>query len=341
MRRPALPLPLLADDAASVSGMLLVRADHDDEAWDDVCSRLGELPGLVVSGPGHQAPAALEEPVPRRLILVDDPAWRGATPEEVSEALTRDGVWVPGLVLLVDDRTAANTRLRPLLAFRGTGGDTFRITPRQAALTHLVLHRPYLDLTLQCFEEWAPAEPGWEPDEDVEEWESELPEPVGAHLESLDPPPRYEPPVRALPLLTQENAGLLVRTDFSDDAAWASLLGALHRPGPGYGDPIDDFGDYIETVDDPVFGGATPEQLMASVRVSPEDPDQMIADVVLVADRASMRDPEHRLLAVPLEDRVGWAFRITPEMAGTMVVNLAVGNQGLEDYTDVEPEARL
>ncbi|MFD3686559.1 DUF6924 domain-containing protein [Nocardiopsis sp. NPDC058631] len=132
-----------------------------------------------------------EEAVPRHLAVVEDPAWQGATPKEVGEALNRDGVWVPDLVLLANDRTAVNTRLRPLLAFRGTGGDTFRITPRQAALAYLVLHRPYLESILEDFEEEAPAEPGWEFDEDetVEGRESALPDPVGAHLETLDPPP--------------------------------------------------------------------------------------------------------------------------------------------------------
>ncbi len=343
MHRPALPLPP-ADDAVHVPGMLLIRTDHgDDEAWDDVRSRMGELPGLVVPGPGHEAPAVSEAPVPRRLVVVDDPAWRGAAPEEVGEALDREGVWVPDLVLLANDRTSANAGPRPLLAFRGTGGDAFRITPRQAALTYLVLHRLDPDTTLEDFEGWAPAEPGWEPDEDetVEDWESGLPEPVGAYLESLEVPPRYEPPARPLPPLTHDNDGLLVRTDFTDEAAWTALLDTVHRPGRGYGDPIDDFGDYVDTVDDPVFEGATPEQLMAVVCADPEDSDQMTADVLLVADRAAMRDPEHRLLVVPLEERVGRTFRLIPELVGGMVVNLAIANQDVEDFMDEDTKARL
>ncbi|MFF7976853.1 DUF6924 domain-containing protein [Streptomyces sp. NPDC007905] len=225
------------------------------------------------------------EPIPRRLIVVDDRAWQGATPAEVRKALDGDGTWIPDLVLLANDRTTANPHLRPLLAFRGTDGNTFRITPRQAALTYLVLHRPYQETTLEHFEEEAPAEPDWEPEEDetAEDWEDDLPDPVGTYLESLNPPPRYEPPTRALPLLTQENFGLLVRTDFTDDAAWTSLLDSVHRPGRVYGDPIEDFGDDIDTVDDPTFEGSSPEHLMALVRDS-QDPGQMTADIVVIAD---------------------------------------------------------
>ncbi|MGQ4515607.1 DUF6924 domain-containing protein [Streptomyces sp. DW26H14] len=333
--RPALPLPP-ADDGPRVSGMLLIRTDHGDEdAWRDVLSRMGELPGLVAPHPGHEAGAIPREPVPRRLIVVDDRAWQDAGPEEVRDALDAAGAWTPDLVLLANDRTAANPRLRPLLAFRGTGGDTFRVTPRQAALTYLVLHRPYQDMTLERFEEEAPAEPDWEPEEGetAQDWEDDLPDPVGTRLESLNPPPRYEPPARALPPLTQDNFGLLVRTDFSDDAAWSSVLGAVRRPGPGYDDPVDDFTDDIDTVDDPVFEGSSPEQLMALVRDS-EDPEQLTADLVVIADGTTMRDPDRHVLAVPLEGPVGHAFRILPQQVGSMVGNLAIGNMDIEDFMD-------
>ncbi|RCV53798.1 DUF6924 domain-containing protein [Marinitenerispora sediminis] len=329
--RPALPLPP-ADEGSRVPGMLLIRTDHDDDAWRDVLHRMGELPGMVTARPGGGAPAPAQEggTVPRRLVVVDDPAWRGAAPEEVREALGGDGTWVPDLVLMATDRTAATPHLRPLRAFRGDGdGDVylFRITPRQAALAYLVLHSD-LDSTFEYFEEWSPIAPEWEPeeDEDLDEWEAGLPDPVGAYLERLDPVPRYTPPSPALPLLTQGDTDLIVRTDFSDDAAWETLLATVYRPGDG--GPIDDFGDYIDVVDDPVFEGATPEQVMAVLREWGE--------VVLIADGATMRDPGHRVLAVPLEGRIGCAFRLDPDKVGTMVANLSIGNQDVEDYMDDE-----
>ncbi|MEU0241270.1 hypothetical protein ABZ234_26610 [Nocardiopsis sp. NPDC006198] len=33
-----------------------------------------------------------------------------------------------------------------------------------------------------------------------------------------------------------------------------------------------------------------------------------------------------------MEDRVGWAFRLDPDLAGTMVVDLVIANQDIEDY---------
>ncbi|GLY72367.1 DUF6924 domain-containing protein [Actinoallomurus iriomotensis] len=328
--RPALPLPP-ADEGTRVPGMLLIRTDHDDDAWRDVLHRMGELPGLVTPRPGDGGLAPTEEEIiPRRLVVVDDPAWRGAAPEEVREALGGDGAWVPDLVLMATERTAATPHLRPLRAFRGDGdGDVvlFRITPLQAALAYLVLHLD-LDITFEYFEEWSPIAAEWEPEEgeDLDEWEAGLPDPVGAYLERLDPVPRYTRPAQALPLLTQGDTDLIVRTDFSDDAAWETLLETVYRPGGG--GPIDDFGDYIDVVDDPVFEGAAPEQVMAVLREWGE--------VLLIADGDTMRDPGHRVLAVPLEGRIGCAFRLDPDQVGSMVANLSIGNQDIEDYMDDE-----
>jgi hypothetical protein len=132
-----------------------------------------------------------------------------------------------------------------------------------------------------------------------------------------------------------------VRTDFTDEAAWTALLDTVRRPEPGRRNPIDDFGEFIGIVDDPVFEGATPEQLMSLVRADPEDSDEVVADALLVADRAAMSDPEHRLLVVPLAERVGHTFRLAPERAGSMLANLAIANQDIEDFMDDDARAHL
>ncbi|MEO3781325.1 hypothetical protein ABGB16_31940 [Micromonospora sp. B11E3] len=319
-------------------GILLVRTDSDDDVWEDVLWRMGELPGMYRSGQAGAADAVARESIPRRLIVTEDPAWRGATSEDVSAALDRPGIWVPDLVVLTDDRTGRDADSRPLLAFRGSDGDAFWITPRQAAMTYLVLHHPYLSSTIGWFVETAPAELEWELEEDEEEWEpdeEDLHEPVGVELESLNAPPRYTRPARELPPLIQETdlGGVLVRTDFTDDAAWTSLVERVCRPGH---DVIDDFGDYVDFVDDPAFAGATPEQVMAQVRHPGTNKGAMTADVVLIADATTMREPGHRVLVIPLEDRIGFAFRVAPELVGGMVINLALGNMDIGDFRNDE-----
>ncbi|WP_306365802.1 hypothetical protein [Nocardiopsis sp. CC223A] len=321
MTRPSLRLPP-ADDGPRVSGTLLVRACRDAGTWADVLSRMGPLPGL--GEPSVESPRRL-------LLVVDDPVWRDASPEQVREALGDGGTWVPDLVLVATGATEAEPGPRPLLAFRPSVGDLFAISPRQAALVHLVLHRPDLDMTLEDYEQHAPVDPeGAEEDE-----EYVVPVPVGAYLEELDPAPRYEPPARPLPLLTQANDGLFVRTDFTDDDAWSSLVETVRHPGPdGFGDVVDDFGLHIDFVADPAFDGASPEQLMAVVLPVPEDSEQMTAEVVLIADGVTLSDPDRPVLVVPLEDHPGCAFRVPAADVGIMVVNLAIANQDLEDFMD-------
>ncbi|MEV0702488.1 hypothetical protein AB0I53_31845 [Saccharopolyspora sp. NPDC050389] len=94
--RPPLPLPI-GDGESHVPGILLVRTASDDDVWEDVLWRMGELPGMHRSGEGGAADAVARESIPRRLIVAEDPAWRGATSADVSAALERPGIWAPDL----------------------------------------------------------------------------------------------------------------------------------------------------------------------------------------------------------------------------------------------------
>ncbi|MFF1669881.1 DUF6924 domain-containing protein [Nocardiopsis flavescens] len=340
MARPSLPLPPLppeADDAPEVSGILLLRTGGDDATWKDVLHRLGDPPGLRTPAPDGDRPALPQEgPIRRLLLAVDDPRWHGASEQEVREAVRAgaDGSWIPDVVVLVTDGTAADPVLRPLLAFdTGDHGAAFRIAPRQTAAFYLVLHLLSLDLAVQDFEERSPADP-WDDEDDEEMTDEDLPHPAGFYLEAPDPAPRYESPARPLPPIPQEGWGLLVRTDFGDDAAWAALVAHIHHPGNvlnSAGEEEEDFVDFFQIVDDPVFEGATPQQLMALVHAD-GDSDEMASGVLLIADREALAEPRGDLLAVPLDDHFGLTFRLASGQAGNLSVNLAIANQDLEDY---------
>lgn len=261
--RPVLPLPPAADDGESrVHGLLLVRTDRsDDGAWADVRHRMGELPGLhPAAEPVPAAHAAMQESIPRRLIVVDAPGWQGATAAEVRAAVASvadgSGPWVPDLVLVANETTMADAEYRSLLAVSGTDEDyAVWISARHAAMLHLVLHWS-LEYELETYPEDFPTDPEWRPG-DEEDWGT----PVGMELESMNPPPRYEPPARVLPPLIQENRALVVRTDFTDDAALSSLAAAVHDT-PAGADPAD-WISWVDVVDDRAYEDATPEQLMA------------------------------------------------------------------------------
>ncbi|MEU3035367.1 DUF6924 domain-containing protein [Streptomyces griseoaurantiacus] len=303
--------------------MLLLDTGDDEDAWEDVLWRMGELPGVQDPSPGPAADAGRGTAVPRRLLVAHDTAWRGATAEEAAAAPDRPGVWVPDLVVLTDERTERHPDIRPLPAFRG--GDAFWITPRQAAMTYLVPHRPHLGFAFDDFATWGPLDLDRE---SVDEGDEERYGPVGAEPEKRDAPPRYTRPARELPALLQDT-DLLVRTDFGDDAAWAALVEPVHRPP--HSDVIDDFGPYLRFVDDPAFAGATPEQVMTQLRFGDGED---VSDVLLIADAVTLSAPGKPMLAVPLTEDIGLTFLVEPEEVGTMIANLGVGNQGLEDWRD-------
>ncbi|NJQ15751.1 hypothetical protein HCN52_12515 [Streptomyces bohaiensis] len=355
--RPPLPLPP-ADPTGRVPGMLLIRTGDDDSVWEDVLSRMGELPGRCrPDGTGPDG-ADRGDTIPRRLVVAHEPGWRGADADEVAEALAAAGTWTPDLVLLTDDRTTVNEELRPLLAFAPLldsddededqdddqdddedqdeeDGDeeepevaAFWITPRQAAMAYLVLHQPGTSYQLEQFAEDAPTEPEWEVEDGDEVTEDALYEPAGAALETSDDPPLYTRPQQPLPLLGSDR-DLLVRTDFGDDAAWAALVAAVSAPYP---EDEDGYGDAIEFVDDPAFEGATPEQVMAQTRN--RGSDGIIADVVLLADAVTLREPGNRVLVMPMMDDIGLHFRVDADTVGSMLPNLGLANMDLDEFRE-------
>ncbi|QFR97717.1 hypothetical protein GBW32_13310 [Streptomyces tsukubensis] len=310
-------------------GMLLIRTGDDDDVWDDVLSRMGELPGMRGPGQASVSDAGSETSLPRRLIVTSDPAWRGASDRDVAAALGQPGVWVPDVVLLTDDRTEDNPQDRPLLAYDSREDfDAFWITPRQAAMTYLALHHPCVSWAIIRFVDQAPTDLAYELEEEDEVDEDCFYEPMGAKMEALDNPPRYTRPARALPLLDHK-WDLLVRTDFTDDAAWAALLETVSRPA--HTDPTENFLDQLTVVNDPAFAGATPEQVLAQVRHTPDKGD-LVADVVLIADSAALNEPGGPVLAVPLADDIGLTFRVAASSVGVMLPNLGLSNMDISDW---------
>ncbi len=117
---------------------------------------------------------------------------------------------------------------------------------------------------------------------------------------------------------------LVIRTDYSEDAAWRLVVAMLRRPRNG-------FGSSCHFLDNPAWEGAGVEEVLAAL---PETPPE----AVFLADAATMRD-EHTLLAVNTalfddkddeehgaEDGVTLLFRILPAAVAEMHANLAVAN---------------
>ena len=112
----------------------------------------------------------------------------------------------------------------------------------------------------------------------------------------------------------------MIRTDFSDDGAWARLLEDAARPSWP-----DGFMASFVPISDRGYEG-----LQAADLASLEGD----AFFVYAADRRSMRGPERTLLVVDrLHDRGRW-FRVTLEEAWAVENNLSLFNMDFFEFAD-------
>lgn len=137
----------------------------------------------------------------------------------------------------------------------------------------------------------------------------------------LEDPPTGTPP---LPVASTP----LVRTDFTDDAAWAAAAAEVTADRFVDGDG-DGYAADVEPVDDARYDGLTAGQLC---RLVPPDAEWAL---LLVADRTTMTSPERTVLVVDLdEDTVGRTFRATPDAVLEIESNLGLSNMDWEDFAN-------
>ncbi|POX50543.1 hypothetical protein C3489_22035 [Streptomyces sp. Ru71] len=115
-------------------------------------------------------------------------------------------------------------------------------------------------------------------------------------------------------------ATLVLRTDFSDDAAWNALCARL-----------DSADESATRVSDPRFDGASIEALLDEENAAAED--ERICEVFL-ADATTLTDPELPLLAVDLHDEPGRTFRVPVRWYADIAANLSIANMDFADYAD-------
>ena len=101
----------------------------------------------------------------------------------------------------------------------------------------------------------------------------------------------------------------VLRTDFSDDSAWATVCAAIAEAAGDAEGP--------DCVSDPEYDGLTVEQLVV---LGQDDTDCAYA---LVVDRRTMTDPEMPVLVVDLHHEPGRTFRAAPSELGTIDGNLS------------------
>lgn len=124
--------------------------------------------------------------------------------------------------------------------------------------------------------------------------------------------------VKSLP---ESDDSLVLRTDFSDDAAWEEVRTAISVP-------VGDFQAYVELVDDREYEDMTVDELTSLVSEQSNLTEIYVVDVLTIAD------PEHPVLVVDVCDEPGRTFRVIPTEMWCVENNLSVANMDWEDFAE-------
>lgn len=122
------------------------------------------------------------------------------------------------------------------------------------------------------------------------------------------------------PLPETENS-LVLRTDFSDDAAWESLCFVIQQP-------VGEFRAYVDCISDPAFEGITVEQLVSTASQSP------YRSFLFVVDQMALTHPDSPVLVVDLADEPGRTFRVIPREMWGVENNLSLANMDFVDFAE-------
>jgi hypothetical protein len=121
--------------------------------------------------------------------------------------------------------------------------------------------------------------------------------------------------------IPQTEQPVVLRTDFSDQAAWEAICTAVRQP-------VDGFLAYVEFLDDVAYDGLTKDQLLGLL---PEDYGQPF---IILVDRTATAQPEHPLLVVDLIEDRGREFRAIPSQIQSIENNLSIANMDFEEFAD-------
>ena len=126
------------------------------------------------------------------------------------------------------------------------------------------------------------------------------------------------------PIPESENA-LVIRTDFSDDAAWESMCAAIQAP-------VGEFRAYVEFLNDPAYESITVEQLLS---LNPKENGHFF---VFVVDQVALTYPDQPILVIDLDEEAGRAFRVIPAEMWAVENNLSLANMDFFEFADAVDE---
>jgi hypothetical protein len=123
--------------------------------------------------------------------------------------------------------------------------------------------------------------------------------------------PSQLPDTRAAPVL---------RTDFSDQAAWEAIRDEIQRPSPK------GFKASVTFIDDRAYEGLPKDRLLAAV------PQKYSHRFMFVVDTATVTTPDHPVLVINLRARSGTEFRAATSTIHSIENNLSIANMDFNEF---------
>jgi hypothetical protein len=138
---------------------------------------------------------------------------------------------------------------------------------------------------------------------------------------------------------------LLIRTDFSDDAAWQTIRAAVMKIPPDLRENIeimkavnaaggadvseyDQSGEFVHIMADPQYADCTTQQVLDQVAKNSQNA------CLFIVDRRTITDPDHPILVIDLSRPRGRTFRTIPSEVWAIAANLEITNLDWEDFAD-------
>jgi hypothetical protein len=117
---------------------------------------------------------------------------------------------------------------------------------------------------------------------------------------------------------------IVVRTCFTDQAAWEKFCQEVVRPVFGMSMPL-------TFVDNPEYQGLSLNSLQPLVSDYPEG-------FLFIVDQKTLEDAEYPVLVVDLVDEPYASFRSTARLVGSVAANLGIGNADFYDFVSLVDE---
>ena len=121
--------------------------------------------------------------------------------------------------------------------------------------------------------------------------------------------------------IPQTKNALVLRTDFSDAAAWGAICEAIRAP-------VGEFRAYVDFISDPEYDGITTEQLLSLI------PHNLHHTFIFVVDRHALSHADYPILVVDLYTEPGRTFRVIPSEMWGVENNLSIANMDFAEFAD-------